>query len=168
MSSTYSTSYTYSVTDVRKVHAQIQAELRMAADSTGLNTIAWADETMADVLAFAELGYLEKMQIRLVGYNGKNINVAEYVFSENARGWSADRVGGMLWPRNVGSRLTVTLYYSSKWVGIGNAAQEQFKSKQLKGTWSTCTDDLSVSHLYGRDDRTFVSNAYGAQKRQYS
>jgi len=161
--STSSYTYTYSVTDVRKVMSQLHAEFRMAAQSTGLRTTADVDEVMADITRFAEEGYLERVHLRLVNASGKNIKVADYEVSEDAGGWSADRAGNMLWPRGFGVRLTATLYYSPAWHQRSAAQQAAFKDNLNRG-WSTTTDDLSTSHLTARADRTFASNAYGVKK----
>lgn len=155
--------YTYSVTDVRKVMSQLHAEFGMAAQSTGLRTTADVDEVMADITRFAEEGYLERVQLRLVNASAKNAKVADYEVSEDAGGWSADRAGNMLWPRGVGVRLAVTLYYSPAWLQRSAAQQAAFKNDLNRG-WSTTTDDLSTSHLTARADRTFASNAYGVKK----
>lgn len=164
---TSSYTYTYSVTDVRKVMSQLHAELAMAAQSTGLRTTADVDEVMADITRFAEKGYLDRIQLRLVNASGKNSRVADYEVSEDAGGWSADRAGNMLWPRGVGARLAVTLYYSSAWDQESAAQQAAFKDTLNRG-WSTTTDDLSTSHLTARTDRTFASNAYGVKKSVHS
>jgi len=78
--STSSYTYTYSVTDVRKVMSQLHAEFRMAAQSTGLRTAADVDEVMADITRFAEEDYLERVQLRLVNSSGKNVKVATTKF----------------------------------------------------------------------------------------
>lgn len=165
--STHSYTYTYSVTDVRKVMGQLHAEFRMAAQSTGLRTFENVDAVMADITRFAEEGYLERVQVRLVNASGKNAKVADYEVSEDAGGWSADRAGNMMWPRGVGVRIAITLYYSAKWNQQSAAQQAVFESK-LNRTWSAETDDLSTSHLVARSDRTFVSNAYGVKKTVHS
>lgn len=161
--STSSYTYTYSVTDVRKVISQLHAEFAMAAQSTGLRTRADVDELMADVTSFAEEGYLARVQVRLVNVSDKNVKVADYEVSEDAGGWSAGRAGNMLWPRGAGARLTITLYYSPAWLQRSEAQRTAFKAKLNRG-WSTTTDDLSTSHLVARTDRTFASNGYGVKK----
>lgn len=166
MSSTYTSSSTYTVVDVRKVMDQIRADVRMIAQSSGLWTLDYADRVMNDVTLLAEDGYLKKIQIRAVGWDGKNVRVADYPICEDAQGWTPQHSGDNLW-KVAARRLAATLTWSDKWNNL-TAAQEAAVRSKLSIGWTTSTDDLSVAHLQrSPGDRTYVSNGYGVRKTVY-
>ena len=164
MSSSFTYSDSYTVVDVRKVMDMLHADARMIAQATGLRTQASVDTTMNDVTAFAERGYLSRVEIRLVTA-GKNVKVWSYDVNEKMSGLSSDRPGGNLTSVSA-NRMSVTLYYSSKWKAMSDAEQATFR-KTLSLSWTTTTDDLSVSHLCVSDERSYVSNAYGVTRKVY-
>lgn len=165
MSSSYSYTNSYSVVDVRKVMDDIHADLRMIAQDTKLWTQARADSTMGDIIKYAEKGYLEAIQIRLVDANGKNAKVWKYDISEDASGWQSVRPGGNLSDTGAVS-MRVTLWMTKTWEELGASAQNAFEAT-LSGGWSESTDDLSVAHLMLADERRYASNAYGVKRSVY-
>jgi len=165
MSSSYSYSDSYTVVDVRKVMDQLHADMRMIAQSTGLWTQAYADDVMADIMRFAEEGYLDRVRIRLVGADGKNVRVYDYDIQKNVAGWTGQRAGGNLWA-GIAQRMTTTLTYSDEWEALGESQKSAYKAT-LKIGWSPTSDDLSVSHLTVSDQRTYASNGYGVKKTVY-
>lgn len=165
MSSSYSYSDSYSVVDVRKVMDQVHADMRMIAQSTNLWQQSEADKTMADIIRFAEEGYLDRIQIRLVGTDGKNVRVYDYNIHKNVSGWTGERAGGNLWS-GFASRMAVTITFSSEWYSLSDAQKSAFKTG-LNFAWGTTTDDLSVDHLSVSGQRTYASNGYGVKKAVY-
>jgi len=164
MSSSFTYSGSYTVVDVRKVMDMVHADARMVAQATGLRTQAYVDRVMGDVQTFAESGYLEKIEIRLVA-GGKNVKVWSYDVNEKVSGLSSDRPGGNLSSVNA-NRMSFTLYYSDKWKAMADTDQEKFRNK-LAINWTTTTDDLSVAHLSVSDERAYVSNSYGVTRKVY-
>lgn len=165
MSSSYSYSTSYTITDVRKVMDQVHADVRMIAQSTGLWTQAYADEVMADVIRFAEEDYLDRVRIRLIGSDGKNIRVYVYDVHKNVAGWTGERAGGNLWIGDA-IRMAVTISYSDEWNALSESEKSAFKANLNIG-WSPTTDDLSVDHLSITSQRTYASNGYGVKKAVY-
>lgn len=165
MSSSYTSSSTYTVVDVRRVMSQVRADVISIAQSSGLWSREDADRVMDDILLLAEEGYLAKLVIRAVGADGKNVRVAEYPVNEEVQGWNADHSGGNIWKTSA-TRLAVTVFYTGKWHALSSDKQAAFKTK-LKLTWTTETDDLSVAHLTAGNERTYVSNGYGVKKVVY-
>jgi hypothetical protein len=165
MSSSYTSTSTYTIVDIRRVMSQVRADVISIAQSSGLWTRDYADRVMDDITVLAESGYLEKILIRAVGADGKNVRVAEYPICEDAQGWNADHSGGNIWKTSA-VRLQSTLFYSSKWRDLSAESRARIESG-LKVGWTTNTDDLSVAHLLAADQRTYVSNSYGVKKTVY-
>lgn len=161
----YSDSATYTVVDVRKVMDQIHSDLRSIAQMTGYWTQSYADDVMADIIAFAENEYLDEVDIRLIGSDGKNVRVYNYDVLRNVGGLTGARVGGNLWAGSA-KRMSVTLTYSSTWHNLDEAKKAAFKEKRKIG-WSPTTDDLSVAHLATSGERIYSSNGYAVQKKVY-
>jgi hypothetical protein len=166
MSSSYTYSDSYTVVDVRKVMGQLHADMRMIAQSTGFETQDNIDSIMHDVAQFAESEYMDRVQIRLVGSNGKNVKVWEYDIKRNVAGLSSDHAGGNL--SNVAAvRMAITATFSQVWQALSSEKQAAFRSR-LNWPWPTTTDDLSVAHLQVADERTYSSNGYGAKRSVYN
>lgn len=166
MSSSYTYSDSYTVVDVRKVMGQLHADMRMIAQSTGFETQDNVDSIMHDVAQFAESEYMDRVQIRLVGSNGKNVKVWEYDIKRNVAGLSSDHAGGNL--SNVAAvRMAITATFSQVWQTLSSEKQAAFRSR-LNWPWPTTTDDLSVAHLQVVDERTYSSNGYGAKRSVYN
>jgi len=144
---------------------QVHADVRMIAQDTGLWEQSYADKVMSDVIRFAEKHYLDVVQVRLVGANGKNLRVYRFEICEGIYGWEGARAGGNL-SSVAATRLTVTLTYSDTWQSLTATQQATFRTA-LQIDWVDCTDDLSVDHLTERSDRRYASNGYGAEKKVY-
>jgi hypothetical protein len=145
--------------------SQVRADVISIAQSSGLWTRDYADKVMDDTTSLAQSGYLNEIQIRAVGADGKNVRVAKYPVFEDAQGWSGDHSGGNIWKTSA-VRLTPTLFYTKAWHALTAEQQAKFEAT-LRLTWTTSTDDLSVAHLSEGDQRNYVSNSYGVKKRVY-
>lgn len=167
MSSSYTQSYTYTVVDVRKVMDQVRADLRMAAESSGVMTLARANALMADISKYAEKNYASRILIRLVGADGVTVRAAEYVISTDAANWTATRAGNMMWPRIAGARINILITTNDVYDRLGQAGQDAF-DKTLSKPWPTTSATPSLGHLAAAADRNYVSNAYGVKKTSYS
>lgn len=165
MSSSYSYSDSYTVTDIRKVMDKIHADMRMIAQYTRLWDQFYVDKVMADVMSFAEKDYIKRIRIRLIGSNDRNVRVYDYNIFKNTSGWTSDHAGGNLWS-GIADRMSVTISYSSEWDALSESAKAKFQADLNLG-WSTTTDDLSVDHLTLSPNRTYASNGYGAKKDIY-
>lgn len=165
MSNSYSYSDSYTVIDVHKVMDQVHADVRMIAQCTGLWAQSYADDVMADVIRFAENGYLDRVRIRLVGGDSRNIRVYAYDVHKNVSGWEGERAGGNLW-NGMAQRMSVTLTYSDDWGALTDSGKRDFKAR-LINVWSPTTDNLSVDHLTLSSERTYASRGYGVKKTVY-
>lgn len=167
MSTTFSESYSYTVTDVGKVFDQVRADFHMASQSTRL----WSDSFVAaivdDLKQYASYGYLDLVAIYLRDDSGRPLRAATYAISESAASWTASRPGNMLWPSIPGTSLRVTIGLSAKWYALSVPRREAFE-KGLRLDWpSTGTQDLRFPTLSSSEDRCYVSNGFGVRKNVY-
>jgi hypothetical protein len=164
VSSTYSTTYSYTVTDIGKVFDNVRADFHMAAQSTRLWTDNFVDAVVDDLKRYALYSYIDIVAIYLLDSSGVAVRAATYRVSENAGGWTSDRPGNMLWPKGIGVSLRVTISLSAKWYGLSQQQQNDFM-KGLKLPWpSTSKQDLSFPNLTSATDRRYASNGFGVQK----
>lgn len=167
MSSTFSETYTYTVTDVGKVFDQVKADFHMAAQSTRLWSDTFVDTVVNDIKQYAAYGYLDLVAIYLRDASGNPVRAATYKVSQNAAGWIASRPGNMLWPRVPGGSLRVTISLSARWYALSIDQRNHFE-KGLRLEWpSTGTQDLRFPNLSSSSDRCYVSNAFGVKKDVY-
>jgi hypothetical protein len=164
VSSTYSQSYSYTVTDISKVFDQVRADLHMASQSTRLWSDTLVNAVADDLRQYAAYGYLELVAVYLRNRYGTPVRAATYTVSQNAAGWTASRPGNMLWPRLEGASLRVTISLSATWYALSTTKQEAFQ-RGLRLEWPTTgTQDLRFPNLASAPDRCYVSNGFGLQK----
>lgn len=153
---------TYSTVDIENVFRRFTTDLRMIADSSGAMTRAQAEEYGHDVEYLAKNDYLEFVDVTLFAANGEEVRAVRYTVNTAAGDLTPSRPGGVLWPRLTGARLSVILgetrSFSSD-VKVTNA---------LKLTWVPTSKDISHSGLKSGAGRSYVSNAYGVQRQDYS
>ncbi len=160
---TYSASQTetYSAVDIENVFRQFTTDLRMIADSSGAMTRVQAEEYGHDIEYLAKKDYLKFVDVTLFSY-GEEVKAVRYTVNTAAGSLTPSRPGGVLWPKVSGARLTVIVGPNqSFWLvpTIMNA---------LKISWSPTSQDISHSSLQAGAGRSYVSNAYGAQRQDYS
>jgi hypothetical protein len=133
----------------------------MIADSSGAMTRAQAEEYGHDVEYLAKKDYLNYVDVTLFSY-GEEVKALRYTVNKAAGSLTASRPGGVLWPKVSGARLSVIVGPTmSFWLypNIMNA---------LKISWGPASQDISHSSLRAGDGRSYVSNAYGVQRQDYS
>ena len=160
-SATQTQTQTYTVADVEKVVRRVTTDLRMIAESSGTITRSDAEDYGHDVEYLAKNGYLNFVDVTLF-VNGVEEKAVRYTVNTKAGDLTADRPGGVLWPRLSGARLSVI---------VGPTEAFWLKASvvsALRISWVTTTQDVSHSSLKERDGRTFVSNAYGVVRKDFS
>jgi hypothetical protein len=160
--------YTRTVSDVRKVLNSFGADFSMKAQSTGLRTREDIEQTVADLIAFADAGYLDSIILTLRDASGKEIRGCHYVVSNSAIGWTNDLPGNNLWPYTPGGKLNLIAVMSESWHKL--TAQGQADAQQrigIKGTWPVSNADTSFSGLSGTQDRQYASNSFGLKRWTY-
>lgn len=158
---------TYTVVDVRRVFDQFAADYDMAAQSTGLVSDEDVTRVVHDVKAFAEKGYIWRVDIVLRDKNGVTIRAQRYVISTNASLWSVQRPGNSMWPRTPGGILTVVVFWTAKWRPL-SAETELFRLLILLLPWPNIDIDTGYPSMRGQVDRRYASNAYGLERTTFT
>ena len=159
---------TRTVADVRKVLNSFGADYSMKAQSTGLGTRADIEETVEDLIAFANAGYVDSIVVILWDSAGNQIRGRKYVVSNAAIGWPNDLPGNSLWPRTPGGTLQLIAIMSDEWWKLSLQARENAKARlEIKGAWPASSTDTSFSGLTGTRDRQYASNGFGLERWTY-
>ena len=159
---------TKTVADVRRVLNSFGADFSMKAQSTGLRTREDVEGTVADLIAYADAGYLVTIVLSLRDASGKEIRGSRYVVSENAIGWSNDLPGNNLWPKTPGGELKLIAEMSQSWNKLNVQGQEDAKKRiGIKTNWGNTNADTSFSGLSGTQDRQYSSNGFGLKRWTY-
>lgn len=159
---------TYTVTDVRRVVGSFGADFWMIAQATSLWESQDVRDTVADLTAFAEAGYLKEVDLILWDANGNKLRAAKYAVSASALGWNNDRPGNNLWPRTTGGRLQVVATMNGQWTAIDEAAQADVRKRLgLINAWGSTSVDTSHAGMNQNADRRYASNAYGLARTIY-
>jgi hypothetical protein len=163
MSSTNTSTETYSVTDIEIVMRRVSADLVMIATSTGAITEAKAKEYAHDIEFLAKNGYLKFVDITLLNLGVEEKAVRFTVDAESGT-LTMSRPGGVLWPKVSFPSLRVVVSYT-------DAYTDDARSKtagKLKVGWVANFDDISHSCLTAGDGRSYSSNNYGIQRKDFS
>ncbi len=165
--STFSSTSTYTTTDVGKVIDRFAADLRMVAQATGLMSREYVARLADDVKLMAQRGYLDRVDVVLTNALGTVLRAAEYRVATDASGWTSDRPGNNLWPRTPGGELSVVIFRTPTWWALTEIQRQSFLNSQCSCSWGPSDIDTSYSGLVGRYDRRYASNGYGVQRTIY-
>ena len=169
MSTSFTRTATYTVTDVRRVLASFAADYAMIAQATGTHStdeVAWI---VTDLVIFATGGYLEAVDIVLRDEQGVTLRAAKYIVSTAASGWLGAEPGNNLWPRLVGGRLTIIATLSDMWWAMSDAERRRFRERTgLQGAWGVTDMDTTYGGMQHTVDRRYASNGYGLEKVLYA
>jgi hypothetical protein len=133
----------------------------MIADSSGAMTRTEAEEYGHDVEYLAKKGYLKYVDVTLFSY-GAEVKAVRYTVNTAAGSLTSSRPGGVLWPKVSGARLSVIVGPTqSFWL-------DQNVKNALKIPWGPTNQDISHRTLQESSGRSYVSNAYGVQRQDYS
>lgn len=169
MSTSFTRTATYTVTDVRRVLASFAADYAMIAQATGTHSTDTVARIAADLIIFATEGYLEAVDIVLRDGQGITRRAAKYTVSTAASGWSSAEPGNNLWPRLVGGRLTVIATLSDAWWAMSDAARQRFRERTgLQDVWGPTDVDTTYGGMQRTLDRRYASNGYGTEKALYA
>lgn len=167
--STETRTNTFTVTDVRRVVASFGADFSMISQVTGLRESEDVRETVSDLNAFAEAGYLEAVHLILWDACGNKLRAAKYAVSTSAASWNNDRPGNNLWPCTSGGRMQVIGTLSSDWWIMDEAAKDCVRERYgIAGAWRLTNTDTSHAGMSSNTDRRYASNAYGMERTIYT
>lgn len=162
---TYATTdtYSYTISDIETVVRRFTADLVMIAQSSGAITEAKAREYAHDIEVLAKAEYLEMVDITLLS-GSKEIQAVQYVVNKSAGDLEMSRPGGVLWPLVEDPHLRIIWRHTDAYDAN---AREEMKSK-LKIEWVSTSTDTSHSGLSHSGGRTYASNGWGMQRKDFT
>ncbi|MGV8675556.1 HORMA-1 domain-containing protein [Pseudomonas aeruginosa] len=158
--STYTSTRTYTFSDVQEVMRSIKADLIMIAESTKAMTEQTAINYAHDIEALAAENYLEVADVTLM--NGSTeVRAIKYEFQcEGATG--SARPGGVLWPLTPDGWIRINLRYTA----LGTP--EKRAKLPLKISWVPSKTDTSHKELSSSAGRGYSSNGFGTNRKDFS
>ena len=159
----YTDTQSYTVTDIETVMRRVTADLVMIAQSSGATTEAKARDYAHDIEVLAEKGYLKEVDVTL--FNGQNeIRATQYIVDTSAGHLTMTRPGDVMWPNVDSPYLRVVLKYTSAY----DAAAKKATKPSLRINWVPTNADTSHSSLTETGGRSYASNDWGMQRRDYA
>lgn len=167
--SSYSSSYSYTVVDVRRVACEFAADYAMLAQVTGAESEEEVGRVVHDVRILMEHGYLSKVHLVFRDAHGRKIRARSYSVTTDAYGWANDGAGANRWPYDPNGSLIVVLCYTADWKQMTQAQQARFRAdKGFQVSWVTSDEDTTHSELSYNGLRRFASNGYGMERQDFS
>ena len=163
MSYTNTSSETYSVVDIENVFRRITADFVMIATSTGGASEESARKWAHDAELLAKKGYLKSIDLTLFS-NGVEEKAVQYEVDTTSGALTMSRPGGVRWPKVNNPNLRINLIYTAAYTTDARAKL----AGQLKINWEPSYADLSHSSLTGSDGRSYSSNGYGIQRKDFA
>lgn len=161
MSTSYTQSTTYTVADIENVVRTIRTDLVMIASSSGAITEDKARKYADDIEMLVKNAYLKSVDVTLI-LGSTEIRAAKYFFvQEDATGTA--RAGGVRWPRHEGARLRVILTHSNTYT---DEVAQKF-SEKLHIKWGPTSDDTTHNSLNQSGSRSYSSNGFGADRKDF-
>ena len=163
MTYTATDTYSYTISDIETVVRRFTAELVMIAQSTRTITEAKAREYAHDIEVLAKEDYLEMVDITLLS-GSEEVQAVQYVVNKSADDLEMSRPGGVLWPLVENPHLRIIWRHTDAYDAN---AREKMKSK-LKIEWVSTSTDTSHSSLSHSGGRTYASNGWGMQRKDFT
>lgn len=166
MSYTSTHTATYTLADVKNVFEQVAADFAMIVRTTGLWSTEYAEETISDVMLFAEAGYVSRVDIVMSTSDGVTVRASRYDVSETAASWENATPQGNIWQPVAGARLAIVLTWSPAWSALSDLQRANFR-KKLKHAWGPSALDLGYAGLAASTPIRYASSAFGVERRTY-
>ena len=154
--------YSYTVTDIETVVRRFTADIVMISQSSGAITEAEARDYAHDIEALANEGYLKEVDLTLFN-GGTEIRAIQYVVCDSAGNLTMSRPGGVMWPRVTVPNLRVVIGYTN----LYDATARERMQRKLRISWIPTNADTSHSGLIRGGERSYVSNGWAMQRRDY-
>jgi hypothetical protein len=168
MYGTYTSTSTYTVVDIRKTFEGFSADFRMIAARTEKMSVQDVENTLHDIMAWAESKYLEYVDITLLDQSNKPVRAARYTVDEKGKAVQSDRAGSNDWPNIANTYLTVIVKNNKTWDNLSKEQQSKFEGDNgFKRNWSPSSIDNSYSHLSKAGAQLYGSNGYELKKENY-
>jgi Bacterial HORMA domain family 1 len=166
--SSYTSTYTYTVADIKRVLGSFAADFGMMVASAGL-VENWPrsrqDLLVADLVDYANSKYLAEIDVSM-WRDGAELRAARYHVSDSAQGWINERPGSCMWPRTPDATIEVVAVGTSVWKTAPSAERDEFRAG-LRLQWGPSDLDISHSGLVQRQDRRFAANGFGLQRAMF-
>jgi hypothetical protein len=162
MSYTQTATETYSVVDIENVMRKFSADLRMIAESSATWSRDQVERYVFDITLMVKEGYISFIDVTLLNGTLEEIRAVRYTTNEHATELTSSRPGGVLWSRVNHGSLRIVIGYTNKW--FSNPPDR----KQFKIEWIPTQVDLSHASLQISSGRSFVSNSYGIERKDYA
>ena len=160
-SATQTQSETYTTADIEAVFRRFTTDLRMIAESSGAMTRSEAEDYGHDAEYLAKKRYLNFVDVTLF-VNGEEEKAVRYTVTNPAGDLKPNRPGGVLWPRLSGARLSVVIGPTTEFWSSPSVMSA------LRISWVPTNRDLSHSTLKQSSGRSYVNNAYGVKRDDFS
>jgi hypothetical protein len=165
---TNTTTFTYTVTDIRKTFENFETDLRTIARRTSKWTMDYVDMIFHDIIALAEAEYLHSVDICLSNSSGNILRATKFIVNSGGSSISSERAGGNDWTDIPNTKLNVIVAYTSKWHNLTDDQRARFQSdKEFKLTWIASGIDNSFPHLRQSQGQLYASKGYELQKSIY-
>jgi hypothetical protein len=161
--STYTTTSTYTVTDVENVMRNVKTDLIMIAASSEAMSEDDAAGYAHDIELLAKKNHLKCVDVTLLK-NNVELKAARYDFAADGSSGTA-RPGGVLWPRtpkSEGGVLRIHLTYTDEST-VDSRAQ-----LTMKMSWVKSNTDISHQQLSLSGSREYSSNGFGSNRKDFS
>ncbi|MBT1689437.1 HORMA-1 domain-containing protein [Dawidia soli] len=168
MYSTYTNTSTYTVVDIRRTFEGFSADFRMIAARTEKMSVQDVENTLHDIMAWAESKYLDYVDITLLDQNNKPARATRYTVDEKGKAIQSDRAGSNNWPNIANTHLTVIVKNNKAWDGLTQEQQSKFeRDNGFKRNWGPSSIDNSYSHLSKSGAQLYGSNGYELRKDNF-
>ena len=149
---------THTITDIRKVFENFQADLQMLAVRTQAMESDYAKQCGDDVYLMAQEECLSYVHVQLYDSSGNLVKAHRYSVEEVMSSGSS-RPGGNRWPCLPNGTLRVIVSPSNR------EKLEKLKgSRGLKLSWSASLLSTDYSNMRKDGARLYSSNSYGLQR----
>lgn len=163
MTYTATDTYSYTISDIEMVVRRFTADLVMIAQSSGAITEEEALDYAHDVEVLAKKMYLKMVDLTLFS-GSTEVQAVQYIVNTSDGDLEMSRPGGVLWPCVENPSFRIILSHTNAYDAT---AREEMKSK-LKIEWAPTRADTSHSGLIHSGGRTYSSNGWGMQRKDFS
>jgi hypothetical protein len=162
------TTFTYTVTDIRKTFENFEADLRTIARRTAKWSMDDVDKVFHDIIALAEEEFVHSVDICLSDSIGSILRATKFVVNSAGTAISSDRAGGNDWTDIPNTKLLVIVAYSNKWLNLSVEQRVKFQNdKNFELTWVASTIDNTFPLLTQSQGQLYASKGYELRKTTY-
>lgn len=158
----YTTTRTYTKTDIKNVWERFSADLQMLATRTQAMDTTRVSPICHDIRLMAEDRCLAAVHIQLYDSSNRRVKAHKYTVSENIS-WANQRPGANNWPCLPGGSLRVVVSYSSR-----QKIDSLKNSGRLILNWTRSSLDTSYLDMFSDGERYYSSSDYGWSRQTFS